>query len=237
MADPPERDPVRVDVGLGSQEVDHRGDHLLPVVAERHVAFEQHRLLPGPVEDQHVVAAGHPASPQRRPQGGDRAVATVVEDHGGTWLSPRIGSEEVAGQAGPGIGNLHLLARGVHPGHMGVKAAPVRPEGPQQQRLGVLGAVHRRQRQPVVGAGPQVRRPGADLMATVGAAVGDRLDPLGGGDPLLAPAVGVAADDPVGGGQQLADVAAAVPDAAERQLGLEVQLLGLEELVGHWVHL
>jgi hypothetical protein len=74
-------------------------------------------------------------------------------------------------------------------------------------------------------------------MATVGAAVGDRLDPLGGGDPLLAPAVGVAADDPVGGGQQLADVAAAVPDAAERQLGLEVQLLGLEELVGHWVHL
>lgn len=40
------------------QGVDDRGQHRLPVIAERHAPLEQHRLLARPVEREHVPAPG-----------------------------------------------------------------------------------------------------------------------------------------------------------------------------------
>src|SRR5262249_45774764 len=91
-------------------------------------------------------------------------------------------------------------------------------------------AVHRGQRLGKVGAGAQVGVASAHDVPFTGAAIRNRLDPSGGGHPLIAPTVGVAVGDPVGGPQQLTHVAAARPDVAERKLELEVELLGGEEL-------
>src|SRR3712207_2179820 len=70
-------------------------------------------------------------------------------------------------------------------------------------------------------------------MTVAGAAVGDRGDPVSGGDPLGAPTGGVAVDDAVRGRQHLPDVPAAGEDTAQAELELEVELLEVEEPARH----
>jgi hypothetical protein len=47
LADADQRDPARVDVRPGHHRVHHRGQHRLPVVAERELLQEQGGLLAG----------------------------------------------------------------------------------------------------------------------------------------------------------------------------------------------
>src|SRR5215210_5335110 len=82
LADAVEGEAGGADVGAVEEVVDDGGDDVLPVGAERYLALEEHALLAGAVEHEHVVAAGDGGGPDGRPQRRYGAVAAVVEDDG-----------------------------------------------------------------------------------------------------------------------------------------------------------
>jgi len=89
-----QREPRGVDVVSLDEEVDDRRQYLLRVVAKRDVPVEQHRLLPGAVEQQHVVAALEASFGALAPAATDRAVAAVVHDEGRALHAGFVGAEE-----------------------------------------------------------------------------------------------------------------------------------------------
>ena len=85
-----QRDPIRLDLGQRQREVNDGADHRLPIGPQRNVALEQHRPLPGPIEQKAVIAAT-----ARRDYGGevhvgDRAVIAVGEDDGRTAAAAEV---------------------------------------------------------------------------------------------------------------------------------------------------
>jgi uncharacterized protein with GYD domain len=63
----------------GHQGVDDRGQHRLPVIAERHTSLEQHRLLARAVVHEHVPTAGQRTARVWRPSAAPcRAIVPVI---------------------------------------------------------------------------------------------------------------------------------------------------------------
>ena len=229
LADAEEREAGGVDVGAGEGEVDDRGDHLLPVEAERQAVLVERRALARAVEDQRVPAAldgGDGAHDQHVDR---RAVAAVVEDGDGPPRGRGIGGQPIALKRLALVRDLDLRGRRRPKPDRRVEAGTVRAPG-RQAAGRIAGAEHveeagrvvfRRAQPGVAGAGPV---PGG------GRRHGDRPDPVGGRGPLVEPAVGIAVGDPRRGCEAFAGLGAAVLGGAECDLELEVEALLGEEL-------
>ena len=74
--------PVRIDLRLGRERVEHLGDDVLPVWAHRHPAVIEGRSLPGSVDRRERVAAIQRRRHRRIQFLGGRVIAADVQDRG-----------------------------------------------------------------------------------------------------------------------------------------------------------
>ncbi|GAB7188603.1 hypothetical protein ATKI12_8434 [Kitasatospora sp. Ki12] len=218
-----QRDPAGVDLWNGLGEVDHGGDDLLPVRTEDEALVVAGPGLSGAVEGQHGVAAldGRQRAAEVQFLGG--AVEAGVHDQGRPGRAGGVGAVEVAGQGGALVGDADRLdARGVQGGG--------RPEALHAAVVGVVVAgvagvaVQEELGRAVVVGRPEEAVPGAHPVACRQGPPGLVGDPVGGGQPLVVPAVVVAFHDALAGGHDLAEVGAAVGDVTHRAQGLVPEL-------------
>lgn len=212
--DAEQRGAGRIDTGVPGEEVQDGTDHMLPVRPEGRPAPVDGRGLPWAVERQDVVAAFLPAECAGEVQFLGGAVESVVHHH----RRPRALAcrpVEVAVQHGVLVGDLH----GRDAGEVGdgvAEAGDAALVGVVDAR--VLGvAVEEELGRPVVTGGAQQSVACADGVAS--ACLG--LQAFGGGEPGVVPAVVVAGSDAGGGGDDFADVRAAVGGETQVAQGLE----------------
>ncbi|MFF4104002.1 hypothetical protein [Streptomyces sp. NPDC001903] len=200
------------------------GDDVLPVRAEDQALVVAGAGLARAVEGQDGVPALHGGQRAAEVEFLGGAVESAVHDQGRSGGAGVVGPVEVAGEGGVLVGDADRFdARG------GVERA----RGPEAGDAAVVGvvvagvarvAVLEELRRAVVVGGAQESVPGADGVARVQGLPGFGGHPVGGRHPLLVPAVVVALLDALGGGDDLAEVGAAVGDVAHRAQGLVPEL-------------
>ena len=215
-----------VNLGAGHDPVQHRGDDVLPIRPEDEAIEVASGGMARPVEREHVVAAFRSCGGAVVVHFLCGAVKAVVQDHRRACRVVALaagGAIKVAVQDGVLVGDLHHLDRGSAQRRGVLKALRGAAIGVVDARIGgvamqeELGSpvVVARSHQPVAGAGAM---PGGKLVLRFGG------DPVGGGQPLVVPAVIVAGDDVLCRREDFADVGPAVGGVTQGAQGLEPKL-------------
>ncbi|CPW71228.1 Uncharacterised protein [Mycobacteroides abscessus] len=225
---PQQRDSGGVDSGQAEGEIQHRGDHGLPVVTERDLVGTQRGALPRPFKNQAVPAVPTRRLPHREVHLLDGRIESAVREQGRPAIVPAC-VEVIALQLDSFIGNLDPL-----PPRLYFRRTAERLDGARRsvQHTGVIARIVAQKelgRSVVVGR-TQIGGAGAHRVPGRRTFRRYRRDPVGQRAPLDVPRLPIARRDPLRSGDNLADIGPAVGRVADRPQCLERErLVGLED--------